>query len=137
MNTPDSGSIYIDGKKEYIRSHVDAKRKGIAYVSENRRDYGLVQEQSIENNIIITTVSQYLNKLRLLDGARLEKDVKKHIKDLEIKVSDTQARVNTLSGGNQQKVVLAKWLATNPRLLILDEPTVGIDVIARVIYISL
>lgn len=132
MNEPDSGDVYIEGKKESIKSSSFAKKKGIAYVSENRRDLGLVQEQSIENNIVVTILNKFLNKYRFLNNKHIENHSNSYIKNLGVKLSsDIHAKVNTLSGGNQQKIVLAKWLSTSPKLLILDEPTIGIDIIAK------
>lgn len=131
MNKPDSGEIFVNGDAITINSQAKAKEKGIAYVSENRRDLGLIQEQSIENNMIITVLKRFLNKLGLLNSRKYSDDISKYVQELDIKIGSYKSKIKTLSGGNQQKVVLAKWLATYPKLLILDEPTVGIDVIAK------
>ncbi len=131
MKQPDSGEIRFQGKPVRLRNNVDALRLGIGYVPENRKADGLVFEQSIADNISLTTLYQHLNRLKLLDEQSLEQDARSWEKALSIKIPRLDNLIQTLSGGNQQKVVLAKWLALKPKLLILDEPTVGIDVIAK------
>lgn len=131
MNKPDSGEIIIDGEKTNFSSNRDALKKGIGYVPENRREEGLIYDQSIEDNISITTLYHNLNHLGLINDNALDEAALKWETDLSIKIPRLDAPIQTLSGGNQQKVVLAKWLALNPKILILDEPTIGIDVIAK------
>lgn len=128
---PDSGTIELDGRPLRLSSNRDAIRAGIAYVSEDRLSLGLVQPQPIASNITVTILDRLLNGLGLLAPARQEKLVDDWIERLKIKAGDPANAVATLSGGNQQRVVLAKWLATEPRLLILDSPTVGVDIGAR------
>lgn len=131
MNQPDSGDILLEGSSLDLSSNVKALSKGIAYVSEDRRNKGLIQEQSIEDNITITTLNQFLTGTGLIDDNEMREFAKKWTKELGVKIGQLEAPIKTLSGGNQQKVVLAKWLAVGPRLLILDEPTIGIDVVAK------
>jgi simple sugar transport system ATP-binding protein len=131
MNRPDSGAIRIDGKPVKIDSVQDAIRLGIGYLPENRLIQGLVMDQSIGRNIVATIIERLRNPLRLLDRKRVESVSEKGVRELQIKVPSIDAPVSTLSGGNQQRVVLAKWLATEPRILILDGPTIGIDVAAK------
>ncbi|MCG8479037.1 MAG: ATP-binding cassette domain-containing protein, partial [Spirochaetales bacterium] len=104
---------------------------GIACVPENRLTQGLVMAQSILSNMTISVLRELLNTFGLLDGDRAVSLAEGWVERLAIKIPDLAAAVQTLSGGNQQKVVLSKWLATQPKVLILDEPTVGIDVVAK------
>lgn len=131
MNPPEKGEIYLEGKKVRIGSTKDAIRLGIGYVPENRLTEGLVLQQSVGNNIIITILQNLLNNFGLVDKEKRAEKIDTWIKDLSIKVPTAEAPVNTLSGGNQQRVVLAKWLATSPKVLILDGPTIGVDVAAK------
>ncbi len=131
MNPPESGAIFIFGKRIKLNNNAAATRAGIAYVPENRLSQGLVMPQSILANITITVLKKMIGAFGLLDHSRSESLSREWIERLSIKIPSLDAAVQTLSGGNQQKVVLSKWLATNPRILILDEPTVGIDVFAK------
>jgi simple sugar transport system ATP-binding protein len=92
---------------------------------------GLVMKQSVGNNIVLTVLQRLLNRLNLIENRKREVFIRERIGDLHIKVSSPDVPVNTLSGGNQQRVVLAKWIATRPKVLILDAPTVGVDVAAK------
>lgn len=131
LNKPDGGAVFIEGKKTQIKSVEDAISHKIAYVPENRLTQGLIMGQSVGKNIIITVLSRMLNALGLLDKTKNSEFMDKWIKALSIKVTNAQVPVEALSGGNQQRVVLAKWMATEPKILILDGPTVGIDVAAK------
>jgi simple sugar transport system ATP-binding protein len=131
MNPPDHGTIRLDGKPVSIASNRDAIGHGIAYVSEDRLTLGLVLPQSIARNAALTVLDKLTGPLGLIDRRRLDATVEGSIRDLAIKVSDPENPVRTLSGGNQQRVVLAKWTATRPKVLILDSPTVGVDVAAK------
>jgi simple sugar transport system ATP-binding protein len=131
MNRPESGEVLIEGRRERIASVQDAIRCGIGYVPENRMLQGLVMEQAVGQNIVITILARLRNALGLIHPARKEKAVSRWMKDLAIKAPSADSPVQALSGGNQQRVVLAKWMATSPRILILDGPTVGIDVAAK------
>lgn len=129
--SPDSGTMHIEGKKQRVRSSSHALKIGIGYVPENRIVEGTVAEQSIAYNITITIWDRIRNALGLLSTHTLQKRAEEWVKKLDIRINTVDSAINTLSGGNQQKVVLAKWLASTPRILILDEPTVGIDVFAK------
>lgn len=131
MNPADSGEIYVDGKKEGIRSNVHAQKLHIAYVPEDRLSQGVILDQPILENLTITVLDTFREKLGLMNLKKRREASEKMVEDLLMKISSIDAPIRTLSGGNQQKGVLAKWLATKPRLLILDEPTVGIDVYAK------
>lgn len=127
----DSGTIAIQGKPVRIRSVRDAVRAGIAYVPENRLVQGLIMKLSVGDNIVAAIITRILTRLRLIQTRRKADTISEWIEKLGIKVSEPGVAVQTLSGGNQQRVVIAKWLATNPKILILDGPTVGIDVAAK------
>ena len=131
MRPPDSGEIRIDGNPVRLHGNRAAIDHGIAYVSEDRLSLGLVLEQPISANIVLTVLHRLANRLGLLRGGERARTITDWIARLGIKVSDPERAVRTLSGGNQQRVVLAKWLATNPRVLILDSPTVGVDINAK------
>ena len=131
MTRPDAGEIRLDGAPLALGSNRDAIEAGIAYVSEDRLTLGLVQAQSIADNVAVTVLDR-LRRLRwFIDAERKARTVGDWVRDLSIRIGTPDDPVTTLSGGNQQRVVLAKWLATTPRVLILDSPTVGVDVGAR------
>jgi simple sugar transport system ATP-binding protein len=131
MSRPDSGEIRLNGKPLFMRSNRDAVEAGIAYVSEDRLSLGLVQPQSIADNTAVTVLNDLTNSIGLLSPTKEESLVDHWIKRFSVKIGHPDDPVSTLSGGNQQRIVLAKWLATKPKLLVLDSPTVGVDVGAR------
>lgn len=131
MNPPDSGKIKMNGNELKLRRNRDATRAGIAYVPENRLTQGLIMPQSIRDNLNVSILKYLMNKTGLIDTEKVDENAKRWVDTLSIKVPNLDSAVQTLSGGNQQKVVLSKWLATHPKVLILDEPTVGIDVLAK------
>ncbi len=128
INPAESGKIILDGKAVRIKSAYDAMRCGIGYVPEDRITEGLFLERPIGQNIIATTIDKLLNKIRLINYRKMDKEIKNWIDGLNIKTDSSHNPVKSLSGGNQQRVVLAKWLASNPRILILNGPTVGVDI---------
>lgn len=130
MTRPDRGEIRLDGKPVRFRSNGQAIRAGISYVSEDRLSLGLIQPQSIADNLSLTVLDRLLTA-GLISPARKASLVDRWIRELTVKIGTPADPVATLSGGNQQRIVLAKWLATEPRLLVLDAPTVGVDVGAR------
>jgi ribose transport system ATP-binding protein len=132
----DSGNLLLDGREITVKNTTDAIDKGFAFVSEDRRIESVIKDFSIKHNITIIILKKLLNKLRLLDPKK-EYDVAiDYSNKFSIKTPSVQQTVNNLSGGNQQKVAIAKSLSTSPKILILDEPTKGIDVGAkREIYI--
>jgi simple sugar transport system ATP-binding protein len=123
-----SGQISLEGSPVAIRSVHDAIRSRIAYVPEDRLTEGLFLPQSIGKNIVISIVDRLLKKSKLVDQRKMNDEIDKWIEDLKIKTPSPDLPVQALSGGNQQRVVLAKWLATHPKLLILNGPTVGVDI---------
>jgi simple sugar transport system ATP-binding protein len=131
MRPAASGEIRLHGRAVPIDSNRAAIDHGIAYVPEDRLSLGLVMEQPIGANIVLAILHRLAGRLGLLRSDRRRSAVDEWIARLGIKVADPDNAVRTLSGGNQQRVVLAKWLATGPRVLILDSPTVGVDVSAK------
>jgi ribose transport system ATP-binding protein len=125
-----SGSITINNKNCHFLSPADAIREGFALVPEDRKKDGLVLGLDVKQNICITTLDQMQN-MGVLDNGKETSLAQKYIDRLRIKTSSSKQLAKNLSGGNQQKIVLAKWLATNPCVLMLDEPTRGIDIHAK------
>lgn len=125
----DSGKIFVDGKEVQVRSPADAIALGMAWVTENRKE-GLLLDFSLRDNIAITTLKRNLKGPFINDKKHAE-IAKDYVERLRIKTTGISQTVRRLSGGNQQKVVLGKWLSTQPKVLILDEPTRGIDVNAK------
>ena len=128
---PDSGHVVIKGRPARIRSPKDAIRIGVGYLSEDRKRHGLVLVLSVRDNINLPSTDR-LSRLGVLKTGAEESLADRFIRELRIKTPGNRQRVMYLSGGNQQKVVLAKWLACQSDLLIFDEPTRGIDVAAKV-----
>lgn len=128
----DSGEIYIKGQKAEIHSIQDALEKyKIGYVTENRKEEGLMLDASVGTNTTITVWSSLINKFRKINISEEQKTVDYMIDKMKIKTPSRETKVGSLSGGNQQKVSIGKWLAANCDILIIDEPTVGVDVGAK------
>jgi rhamnose transport system ATP-binding protein len=127
---PEAGSIELDGNRVDIRSPEQAIDLGIAYVPEDRQRQGLLTAMTVGQNIGLTRLWK-LTKGPFLDFAAEDRLAEEYVASLRIKTPTIRQLARNLSGGNQQKIVVAKWLATKPRLLIVDEPTRGIDVGAR------
>jgi len=127
----DEGEIVFDGKPVRIRTPEDAVRLGISYVTEDRRKLGLTMPMSVASNISLPTLRRYLNKLGIINRGAETATAEDFRNRLTIRTPSVKAEVGRLSGGNQQKVLLGKWLNVQPKLLILDEPTRGIDVGAK------
>lgn len=130
LDRPDKGEIIFDGKPLHIRKPKDAIREGIAYVTEDRKQEGLVLEMSVGQNISLASMKE-LSRGLFINEREENSLVKDEIERLRIRLHSPRQLVKSLSGGNQQKVVLSKWMIKNPKLLILDEPTRGIDVGAK------
>jgi simple sugar transport system ATP-binding protein len=126
----DSGTILVNGKPVRLRSPRDAVRHGIGYCAEDRKKEGIVAELSIRENILLALQARR-GWWRKISRQRARELADLWIERLGIKASDAEQPIGLLSGGNQQKALLARWLATDPKLLILDEPTRGIDVAAK------
>jgi len=124
----DKGEIHINGQKVHIKSIQDAMRNGIAYVPEDRLNEGLFMKQSISRNIYVGILDSIKKALGLINVSEADSIAASLIKDLNINADDPLRPVQTLSGGNQQRVVLARWLSTKAKLIILNGPTVGVDI---------
>jgi rhamnose transport system ATP-binding protein len=127
----DVGTVELDGREVAIGSPRDAMRLGIAYLSEDRRQLGLSMTQSIAANITLASLPQYARRFGLIDREAERRTAEAYREQLHIRTPSVDAPVEQLSGGNQQKAMLAKWLNVGPKLLILDEPTRGIDVATK------
>lgn len=127
----ESGEIFIDGEKVNITCPRDAINKGICYLPEDRKKEGLILGMSVTENMTLGNLQTYENKLKRVIKSLERKDVEDYVKKLRIKTPSTEQLIKNLSGGNQQKVILSKWLLLSPKVLIVDEPTRGIDVGAK------
>ncbi|MDC7247210.1 MAG: ATP-binding cassette domain-containing protein, partial [Sphaerochaetaceae bacterium] len=125
-----SGNIWINGKKAVIESPIDAIRYGIGYLSEDRKRFGLALNLSVHENAIMSSFEDLSPKF-LLPQKDMKKVSQEYTEKLKVKTPSLDQIVKNLSGGNQQKVVIAKWLIKNSSILIFDEPTRGIDVGAK------
>jgi rhamnose transport system ATP-binding protein len=131
IDRPDAGDVLVRGRRVRITSPADAMREGIAYVPEDRHDQGLVLDFSIAANVSLPVLGRLSRLLGVVDRGRERALAADHSRRLQIRSTGVEQAAAALSGGNQQKVVIAKWLATRPSVLILDEPTRGIDIGAK------
>jgi ribose transport system ATP-binding protein len=127
----ESGEIRVHGRAVSISNPAEASRHGIGYLSEDRKLLGVLLERSVRENIVLSSLRDYVSRLGFVRDARIEATGRKYVDRLHIKTPSTAQLVKNLSGGNQQKVVIAKWLAKDCDVLIFDEPTRGIDVGAK------
>jgi ribose transport system ATP-binding protein len=127
----DSGEIYVEGKLVHINSPRDAVAHGIGYLSEDRKRYGLALGLDVEANIVLAAFSKFLDGSTLVNKSRTRTTAQHYVEALSIKTPNLQQQVKNLSGGNQQKVVIGKWMTADTNVLIFDEPTRGIDVGAK------
>ena len=130
-NPADEGTMWRDGQEVSVQTIQDAMAHGIAYVPEDRLTEGLFLEQSIERNLFANCYARFKNFLGLLDGAKIRVQTADSIQKYGVVASDVSLPVRSLSGGNQQKVVLARWMSIGAEVLVLNGPTVGVDVGAR------
>lgn len=131
VDPTDDGKIFVDGKEVKIKNPNDAIRNGMAFITENRKSEGLILDESLVKNISLASLKHY-TKGTLIQWNNIKKDSQNYIKELGVRPNNEEAIARNLSGGNQQKVVIAKWLATKAKVFIFDEPTRGIDVGAKV-----
>jgi methyl-galactoside transport system ATP-binding protein len=127
----ETGTVYINNKEQAIKSPAQAKLRKLALVTEERRVTGIIPMRSVKDNMILANLRRYVSKIGLIDERKGETDTKTNIKTLNVKTPSTKTLIRDLSGGNQQKVLFARWFLTEPDILILDEPTRGIDVGAK------
>jgi methyl-galactoside transport system ATP-binding protein/inositol transport system ATP-binding protein len=128
MRPCSGGGIFIDGKKVEIKSPTDAINLGMAWLTEDRRGSGIFPMLTVQINIAIATIPRFLNRVGLIKEKVMNAGVEDYVKKIQVKTPSLSQSVENLSGGNQQKVLVARWLMTNPDILFLDEPTRGIDV---------
>ncbi|GAA3874541.1 sugar ABC transporter ATP-binding protein [Leifsonia kafniensis] len=128
LNAPDAGQILIGGKPVSMRSPWEAMELGIALVPEDRKTQGLFGAQSIRNNVSSNVLDSLLDRARLIDGKAEQALAVATVHEMNVNNKNVDTLVQNLSGGNQQKVVIGKWIARNPTVFILDSPTVGIDI---------
>ena len=126
----ESGKLYLEGKEIKIKDPYEAVKLGIAMVNEDRKDFGLCLHRSIRENISLPNLPKHQKGL-FLNQSRERREVEEVSKKLTVKAASIESEAYSLSGGNQQKVVLSKWIMANPKVLILDEPTRGVDVGAK------
>ena len=127
----DAGEVFVRGRKVSIRSPEDAVAHGIGYLSEDRKHFGLATGMDVETNIALPNMKRFLSMGMFIDQAAISAAGERYVKQLNIKTPSTQQQVRLLSGGNQQKIVIAKWLLRDCGVLFFDEPTRGIDVGAK------
>jgi len=127
----DAGEVYVDGKAVEIRSPADAVKAGIGLVPEDRTNQGLVLRLSVSDNIVLPTLDRYARAGSWMDRRALRNTAQSYVDKLSIRTPSLEQKAMLLSGGNQQKTVVAKWLASHLQVLIMDEPTRGIDVGAK------
>ena len=131
LDKKDQGTIKIDGKEVTIKNPRDAMAHGLAFIPEDRRRQGLIMEHTVKHNILSTNLSS-LSHHSFLNFPKINSVVNNAITKFEVRPGEANREVRLFSGGNQQKVVIAKWMATNPRFVLLDEPTVGVDIGTKV-----
>lgn len=129
-DTKDSGTIYVNGKEVEIKNPQDAIKAGIGYLSEDRKQFGCIVDMTIANNTVMTNLDKYIEN-GLINDRKIVEVSDQFVKKLRTKTPSSKQLIRNLSGGNQQKVVIAKWLEQDSDILIFDEPTRGIDVGAK------
>ena len=135
LTKPNKGDIYVFGQKKTINSPKSAIKNNIGLITDDRKLKGLVMNMDIKDNIVMTKLHSFTSG-RIINWKKIKIESKKYVEILKIKTPSMEQRVEALSGGNQQKVVLSKWLITNPEILIFDEPTRGIDIAAKTDFYS-
>lgn len=126
----ESGNIYVANEKVEIKHPKDAVKNGIGLIPEDRKNFGLILKHTIKHNSTLIQINRMLKNM-FLSNKKENEHIEKSIEDLSIKVADYNLKVSSLSGGNQQKIVVSKWNDMDLKVLIFDEPTKGIDVNAK------
>ena len=126
----DSGEIFINGKKVDIKTPNEAVKNGICYLSEDRKRYGLLLDKSVSENSVLSNLDDYIN-MGWINDKKIEKDAERENAKLKTKTPSMKQLLRNLSGGNQQKVIIARWLLKDSDIFIFDEPTRGIDIGAK------
>ena len=127
---PDGGEIVFEGQKRSIKNPAQAIDMGIVMVPENRKEQGIIPQMGVGYNISVAVLNAFI-KLMGVNGKKENDIIEQYMRALKVKASSHHQHIVNLSGGNQQKAIIARWLATNPKVLILDEPTKGIDIGAK------
>jgi ABC-type sugar transport system ATPase subunit len=127
----DGGRVALDGEALDIARPADAIRRGIAYLTEDRKESGLFVNMTVRDNLVAPLLKRFVSRVDLLNGRRIEQYASEKIKEYFIVTPSSTTKVIKLSGGNQQKVLIATWMGMNPEVILLDEPTRGVDVGAR------
>ena len=127
----ENGEIRINDKKAHIHSAYSSKNYKIAFIPEDRKSQGLFLRESLANNMTIVSLEQIENRFRLLSNKRKKENTNTMGKKIRVNPLNTDLQVGNLSGGNQQKVVIGKWLMGDPDIIVMDEPTRGIDIGAK------
>lgn len=131
IHKKESGEVYLNNKLVNIKTPGDAIDNGLALLTEDRKESGIYPMLSVKFNTTISNLDKYINKVGIIDNKEMGKDCSDYIKAIKIKTPSDATSIENLSGGNQQKVLIARWLLTNPEVLFLDEPTRGIDIGAK------
>ncbi|MDR1177830.1 MAG: sugar ABC transporter ATP-binding protein [Spirochaetaceae bacterium] len=131
LRSIESGHIYIDNQEVIIKNPTQAKAHKMALLTEERRATGIIPMLSIKANMLLANLKRYIGPLGIINEKQGEEDTQKNIRALQVKTPSAKNKIRDLSGGNQQKVLFARWLLTQPEILILDEPTRGVDVSAK------
>ena len=131
MDPRDSGRVYLEGRQVHARNPHEAIRAGIAYLTEDRKAQGLFLDMSVRENITISVLGRDALAGGLLNRAAMARLTAGSIQDLRVRVAGPFVTAGALSGGNQQKLLIARWIAIHPKVLILDEPTKGVDIGAK------
>lgn len=129
---PEEGKIFLEGKEIKIKSPGEAKKFGVSFVPENRLVEGLIMEFNIFDNVNLVNYDKTKNKIGMLSYSKTVDLSKKLMEKLDVRPRDTRRKAKEFSGGNQQKIVIGKWISTNPKVLIVDEPTYGVDIGSKI-----
>ncbi|MCR4429195.1 MAG: sugar ABC transporter ATP-binding protein [Caldiserica bacterium] len=127
----DSGNVFLDGREVFIKNPSDAIHQGIAYLTEDRKGDGLYLGMSVKDNLVAPSLPRFLKYKSFLDFRRIEEFSQKSVQEFSIVTPSLNKKISNLSGGNQQKCLIAMWMGTNPKVVLFDEPTRGVDVGAR------